>query len=52
MLNLKGEVLGRFGEKGKDAGQLLLPHWLCVDRTGGVYVAEVSGQRVQKFVSR
>jgi DNA-binding beta-propeller fold protein YncE len=52
VLKLSGELLGRFGQKGKDPGQLLLPHWLCVDRAGAVYVAEVSGQRVQKFVAK
>lgn len=50
ILNLKGEPVGRFGAKGKEAGQLTLPHWICVDSKGAAYVAEVSGQRVQKFV--
>jgi hypothetical protein len=29
-----------------------MPHMLCVDSRGAVYVAEVNGQRVQKFVPR
>ncbi len=52
VLNSRGESLGRFGSKGKEAGELMLPHWLCVDSKGAVYVAEVGGQRVQKFVAK
>jgi hypothetical protein len=44
--------VGRFGEKGKERGQLNLPHALCVDKHGAVYVAEITGQRIQKFVGK
>jgi DNA-binding beta-propeller fold protein YncE len=50
VLDLQGKVLGQWGEKGSGAGQFDLPHWLCVDSQGSVYVAEGDGQRVQKFV--
>jgi DNA-binding beta-propeller fold protein YncE len=52
VLNLQGKVLGRWGEKGSAAGQFNLPHWICVDSQGAVYVAEVTGQRVQKFEAK
>ncbi|HEY7153263.1 MAG TPA: hypothetical protein VH575_04815 [Gemmataceae bacterium] len=29
-----------------------MPHMLCVDSHGAVYIAEVDGKRVQKFVAR
>jgi DNA-binding beta-propeller fold protein YncE/dienelactone hydrolase len=51
VLDAKGKPLGRFGEKGTAAGQFRLPHMLCVDGDGAVYVAEVDGKRVQKFVA-
>jgi DNA-binding beta-propeller fold protein YncE len=49
VLNLDGKALGRFGETGAGPGQFRLPHMLCVDTKGSVYVAEVNGKRVQKF---
>jgi DNA-binding beta-propeller fold protein YncE len=50
VLTLDGKSLGRFGETGTGAGQFRLPHMLCVDSKGAVYVAEVNGKRIQKFV--
>ena len=50
VLGPDGKVLGRFGETGTGPGQFQLPHMLCVDSKGAVYVAEVNGKRVQKFV--
>jgi outer membrane protein assembly factor BamB len=50
VLDAAGRPLGRFGEKGDGPGQFRLPHMLCVDSRGAVYVAEVEGKRVQKFV--
>jgi hypothetical protein len=52
VLDGEGEALGRFGEKGDGPGQFKLPHMLCVDSHGAVYIAEVDGKRVQKFVGR
>jgi DNA-binding beta-propeller fold protein YncE len=52
VLDGEGKALGRWGEKGKGPGQFMLPHMLCVDSQGSVYVAEVDGRRVQKFVAR
>ncbi len=50
VLDLNGKTLGRIGEKGAGPGQFNLPHMLCVDSKGSVYVAEVNGKRVQKLV--
>ncbi len=50
VLDLQGKTLGRWSEPGKGPGQLTLPHALCRDKQGAVYVAEITGQRVQKFV--
>jgi hypothetical protein len=50
VLNSEGKAVGRFGEPGPGRGQFRLPHMLCVDSQEAVYVAEVGGKRVQKFV--
>jgi DNA-binding beta-propeller fold protein YncE len=52
VLGPDGKALGRFGEKGTAPGQLQLPHMLCVDSHGDVYVTEINGKRVQKFSAR
>jgi len=52
VLDLKGQPLGRFGAPGKGPGQFAMPHMLCVDSQGAVYVAEVDGRRLQKFVPK
>jgi len=50
MLELDGKTLERWGQKGSGPGQFLLPHGICMDSTDAVYVTEVDGKRVQKFV--
>lgn len=52
VLDGDGKALGRWGGKGTEAGQFAMPHWLCADSRGVVYVAEVTGQRLQKFVAK
>jgi sugar lactone lactonase YvrE len=43
-------VLGRFGQNGRQAGQFTALHNIAVDRQGNLYTAEVqTGQRIQKF---
>ena len=44
--------LGRWAEKGQGAGQFNLPHGICFDSRGAVYVAEITGKRLQKFTAR
>jgi hypothetical protein len=51
-LDLAGKIQGRFGEKGTKAGQFLMPHGICADSRGVIYVAEGDGERVQKFVPK
>jgi DNA-binding beta-propeller fold protein YncE len=52
VLDLDGKALGRWGEKGTAAGQFDVPHSICMDSKGAVYVGEVDGRRVQKFIPR
>jgi DNA-binding beta-propeller fold protein YncE len=52
VLDLEGKAVGRFGEKGQRRGQFELPHAICVDKQGAVYVVEITGKRVQKFVTK
>jgi DNA-binding beta-propeller fold protein YncE len=52
LLDLSGKVLGRFGQKGTEPGQFLMPHALCADSQGAIYVTEGDGKRLQKFVAR
>lgn len=52
VLDLRGKRLGGWGEKGMEPGQFNVPHWICADSQGAIYVAEVTGKRVQKFVAR
>jgi DNA-binding beta-propeller fold protein YncE len=48
-LNLDGQVLGAYGEYGKQPGQLDFAHNIAVDSTGAIYVTEIKNWRVQKF---
>jgi DNA-binding beta-propeller fold protein YncE len=51
VLGPDGKTLGRWGQKGTAPGQFQLPHMLCVDSRGDVYVAEVGNKRIQKFTA-
>lgn len=51
VLGPDGKPGGRLGEKGTAAGQFQMPHMLCIDSHGDVYVAEVTNKRVQKFTA-
>ena len=52
-LDLKGNILEKWGSFGKYNGQLYWAHDVAVAPDGGVYVVDVSfGMRVQKFVPR
>jgi DNA-binding beta-propeller fold protein YncE len=52
LLDLDGKVLGRWGMKGMAPGAFQMPHGICADATGAIYVAEGDGKRVQKFVKQ
>jgi len=49
-VNLDGKVLGVLSSFGKAPGRLDVPHYLALDSTGAIYVAEVRNWRLQKFV--
>jgi DNA-binding beta-propeller fold protein YncE len=49
-MTLSGKVLAEWGSKGKEPGQFNLPHCIAVDRKGSVYVGEIGGERLQRFV--
>jgi len=50
LLRETGDILGRFGRNGRNAGQFHWVHNLAVDSRGNIYTAEVdTGKRVQKF---
>ncbi len=51
VLGPDGKTVGRWGEKGTLRGQFQMPHMLCVDSRGDVYVGEVTNKRVQKFTA-
>jgi DNA-binding beta-propeller fold protein YncE len=51
-LNASGRVSKRWGRKGTAPGEFDLPHMLSFDATGNLYVAEVGGLRLQKFVKK
>jgi hypothetical protein len=51
VLDADGKALGRFGEKGTGPGQFQMPHMLCGDSHGDVYVTEINGKRIQKFAA-
>ena len=45
VLDLQGKAIGRWGEKGTGPGQFRMPHAVCVDRHGAVYVADWNDSR-------
>jgi DNA-binding beta-propeller fold protein YncE len=49
-MNTEGKVLASFGEKGTGPGQFDMAHAVTVARDGAVYVCDINGKRVQKFV--
>jgi DNA-binding beta-propeller fold protein YncE len=52
VLDQSGKALQHWGEPGAGPGQFALPHAVCVDSSGDVYVAEINGQRLQKFTAK
>lgn len=49
-VNLDGKVLGTIGSFGKSPGKIDVPHYIAVDSTGAVYVADFRNWRIDKFV--
>lgn len=52
LLDDHGKVRKRFGREGEAPGEFQMPHMLGFDRDGNLYVAEVDGKRLQKFVRK
>lgn len=50
--DLEGKRLARWGGTGDAPGQMNLAHLITVDDQGAVYVTEINGKRVQKFVAK
>jgi hypothetical protein len=51
-LDKSGKLVSHFGKKGSEPGEFLLPHGICADSQGAIYVAEVDGKRLQKLVAQ
>ena len=51
-LDPHGKVLESWGSQGQGAGEFDLPHSISMDHYGSVYVTEITGKRVQKFVRK
>jgi sugar lactone lactonase YvrE len=47
-----GKVIERVGRFGNQDGQFRMAHHLAVDAQGAIYVVDIAGQRVQKFVRK
>ncbi|MCJ8311378.1 MAG: peptidylamidoglycolate lyase [Saccharospirillaceae bacterium] len=49
IMTLKGEILKRWGVYGSKLGELMIPHDVAVAKNGNIFVAELKGNRLQKF---
>ena len=47
-----GKLIERVGRFGNQDGQFRMAHHLAADSQGAIYVVDITGQRVQKFVLR
>jgi DNA-binding beta-propeller fold protein YncE len=50
--SLDGRVVEHFGRMGNQDGQFWIAHDIAADRAGNLYVVDIAGQRVQKFVRK
>lgn len=51
-MTLDGKILAEWGSRGTGPGEFAMPHGITVGTDGAVYVGEVGGKRLQKFVPR
>lgn len=52
IVNSKGRVVERIGRYGNQDGQFRMAHHVAADASGAIFVVDITGQRVQKFVRR
>lgn len=52
IVNAKGAVVDRIGRYGNYDGQFRMAHHVAADASGAIYVVDINGQRVQKFIRR
>jgi DNA-binding beta-propeller fold protein YncE len=50
VMTLTGEILSRFGKEGAGPGEFRLPHGIGLGPDGALYVTEIEGRRIQRFV--
>jgi DNA-binding beta-propeller fold protein YncE len=49
-MTLEGKILETWGRRGPEPGNFFLPHGITVAPDGAVYVTEIDGKRIQKFL--
>jgi DNA-binding beta-propeller fold protein YncE len=49
-MNLEGKISNTIGKLGPEPGHFFLPHGITADKDGSIYVTEINGKRVQKFI--
>jgi DNA-binding beta-propeller fold protein YncE len=49
-MNLEGKISETIGKLGPEPGHFFLPHGITVDKDGAIYVTEINGKRVQRFI--
>jgi DNA-binding beta-propeller fold protein YncE len=49
-MTAEGKALETWGKRGPEAGNFFLPHAVALGKDGAVYVTEIDGKRVQKFL--
>lgn len=50
ILNISGDILASWGSHGSEPGQFDVIHDIAVDSHGDIYIAEILGKRVQKYI--
>ena len=50
-MTIDGKITAAWGKTGADAGDFQMPHGITVASDGAVYVTEITGKRLQKFVA-
>jgi DNA-binding beta-propeller fold protein YncE len=51
-MTLEGKILESWGKRGPEAGNFFMPHGIAMGADEAIYVTEIDGKRVQKFVRK